>query len=116
MPRWGRIWYRTPFIDRYAYEWMWWHAGWSVLVPASEPPPPDSGDREPRTPRQAHPPGPTQTAIFDAAPGAVDIDASPATKVAFYAALFGAHTDVYALRWDNARTGRSGWMPAVRGG
>ena len=36
--------------------------------------------------------------------------------MAFYAALFGARTDVYALRWDNARTGRSGWMPAVRGG
>ncbi len=68
------------------------------------------------TPRQARPPGPTQTAIFDAAPGAVGVDSSPAAKVAFYAALFGARTDVYALRWDNARTGRSGWMPAVRGG
>ena len=68
------------------------------------------------TPRQARPPGPTQTAIFDAAPGTVGIGSSPAAKVAFYAALFGARTDVYALRWDNARTGRSGWMPAVRGG
>jgi len=68
------------------------------------------------TPRQAHPPGPTQTAIFDAAPGAVGVDSSPAAKVAFYAALFGARIDVYALRWDNARTGRSGWVPAVRGG
>jgi hypothetical protein len=67
------------------------------------------------TPRQARSPGPAQTAIFDAAPGAVDVDSSPAAKVAFYAALFGARTDVYALRWDNARTGRSGWMPAVRG-
>jgi len=36
--------------------------------------------------------------------------------VAFYAALFSARTEVYALRWDNACTGRSGWMPAVRGG
>jgi superfamily II DNA or RNA helicase len=68
------------------------------------------------TPRQSRPPGPAQTSIFEAAPGAVDIDSPPAAKVAFYAALFGARTDVYALRWDNARTGRSGWIPAVRGG
>lgn len=68
------------------------------------------------TPAQARPPGPTQTAIFDAAPGAVHRGSSPPSKVAFYAALFGARADVYAVRWDNTRTGRSGWMPAVRGG
>ena len=68
------------------------------------------------TPRQGRPPGPAQTAVFEAAPGAVDVTSSPAAKVAFYAALFGARVDVYALRWDNARTGRSGWIPAVRGG
>ena len=32
MPRWVRVWYRTPFLDRYAYEWMWWHSGWGVLT------------------------------------------------------------------------------------
>jgi hypothetical protein len=37
-------------------------------------------------------------------------------KVSFFAALFGARTDVYAVRWENARTGRAGWMPAVAGG
>ncbi len=68
------------------------------------------------TPAQARPPGPTQTAIFEAAPGAVHLGSPPPAKVAFYAALFGARTDVYAVRWDNARTGRSGWMPALRGG
>jgi hypothetical protein len=25
------------FLDRYAYDWMWWHGGWNVLV-AGEPP------------------------------------------------------------------------------
>jgi len=30
--------------------------------------------------------------------------------------MFAARRDVYAVRWENARTGRSGWMPAVRGG
>lgn len=56
MPRWVRVWYRIPFIDRYAYEWMWWHGGWAVLEPA-EPPRPDSGVREPRRPRPADPAG-----------------------------------------------------------
>ncbi|TWP32312.1 hypothetical protein FGL98_24450 [Leekyejoonella antrihumi] len=51
IPRWARLWYRIPFIDRYAYEWMWWHGGWSVLVPGdSQPLPPTDGVREPRRP------------------------------------------------------------------
>ncbi|NMM24603.1 MAG: DEAD/DEAH box helicase family protein [Phycicoccus sp.] len=68
------------------------------------------------TPVQARPPGPTQTGIFDGAPAMVDVSSSPGAKVAFFASLFAARTDVYALRWENNRTGRSGWMPAVRGG
>lgn len=36
--------------------------------------------------------------------------------MAFFAALFAARRDVYAVRWENARSGKSGWMPAVRGG
>ena len=36
--------------------------------------------------------------------------------MAFYAALFSARTDVYATRFDNPRTGKGGWVPAVRGG
>jgi superfamily II DNA or RNA helicase len=58
----------------------------------------------------------TQTAWFDKAPGPVDASSSSQAKVEFYAALFGARRDVYAVRWENARTGRSGWMPAVEGG
>jgi hypothetical protein len=30
-------------------------------------------------------------------------------------ALFAARTDVYATRFDNPRTGKGGWVPAVRG-
>jgi hypothetical protein len=37
-------------------------------------------------------------------------------KVGFFAALFAARTDVYATRWENTRTGKAGWLPAVRGG
>ncbi|HET6911710.1 MAG TPA: DEAD/DEAH box helicase family protein [Mycobacteriales bacterium] len=36
--------------------------------------------------------------------------------MAFYRALFRSREDVYAVRWDNSRTGRGGWMPAVRDG
>lgn len=68
------------------------------------------------TPEQARPPGPAQTGLFDAAPGVVDAGSPPVMKVAFFGALFAARTDAYAVRWDNVRTGKSGWMPAVRGG
>ncbi|WP_423296359.1 TOTE conflict system archaeo-eukaryotic primase domain-containing protein [Mycobacterium avium] len=30
-------------------------------------------------------------------------------------APFRCRTDVYALRWENRRDGRSGWMPAIKG-
>ncbi len=68
------------------------------------------------TPAHAQPPGPVQTAIFESAPGSVHAGSPPADKVAFYAALFAARTDAYAVRWDNTRSGKGGWMPAVRGG
>lgn len=40
----------------------------------------------------------------------------PEVKVGFFGALFAARTDLYAVRWENARTGQKGWLPAVRGG
>ncbi len=67
-------------------------------------------------PQQAAPPGPAQAAYFEAPPGLVDDGSPPEAKVAFYAALFAARTDVYATRFDNPRTGKGGWVPAVRGG
>jgi hypothetical protein len=68
------------------------------------------------TPREARPPGSVQTGVFDAAPGPVHASSPAAAKVAFFATLFTARPDAYALRWENARSGRSGWTPAVRGG
>jgi superfamily II DNA or RNA helicase len=68
------------------------------------------------TDREAGPTQGTQTAWFDMAPGPVDARSSTPAKLAFYAALFGARRDVYAIRWENTRTGKAGWMPAVEGG
>ena len=68
------------------------------------------------TPQQAAPPGPAQAAYFEAPPGVVYDGSPPEAKVAFYTALFAARTDVYATRFDNPRTGKGGWVPAVRGG
>ena len=68
------------------------------------------------SPQQARPPGPAQAGFFDTAPGAVHAGSTPAEKVGFFRALFAARTDVYAVRWENTRSGKSGWMPAVRGG
>lgn len=64
----------------------------------------------------AAPPVPTQTGIFDARPGMVDHQSTPEDKLSFFAALFSARTDIYATRWENKRTGKAGWLPAVRGG
>jgi superfamily II DNA or RNA helicase len=68
------------------------------------------------TDAEAAPAHGTQAAWFDKAPGSVDASSPPQTKVEFYLALFGARRDVYAVRWENARSGKSGWMPAVEGG
>jgi hypothetical protein len=68
------------------------------------------------TPKQASRPSPAQTGFFDAAPGPVDRESPPETKADFFGALFAARTDIYAGRWENTRTGKAGWLPAVRGG
>lgn len=46
----------------------------------------------------------------------IDCTASNAAKLDLFRARFGARSDVYALRWENASTGRSGWSPATRDG
>jgi hypothetical protein len=66
------------------------------------------------TSKQAAPPGPVQTGFFEAHPGPVDRRSTPEAKVDFFAASFAARTDVYATRWENPRTGKAGWLPAVR--
>ncbi|WP_143060852.1 TOTE conflict system archaeo-eukaryotic primase domain-containing protein [Saccharopolyspora shandongensis] len=68
------------------------------------------------TPARASPPGPVQTGFFEARPGPVDRQSAPEVKVDFFGALFAARTDIYAVRWENTRTGKAGWLPAVRGG
>jgi hypothetical protein len=54
VPRWVRIWFGTPFIDRFAYAWMWHHGGWDVIPPV-EPGPENIGDREPLVPKPSPP-------------------------------------------------------------
>jgi hypothetical protein len=65
---------------------------------------------------EAAPPGPAQAGFFDAPPGPVHAGSQPRAKVALFGALFAARTDIYAVRWENTRTGWAGWLPAVRGG
>ncbi len=64
-------------------------------------------------------PLPDETArspLFGGLPGAVNRSSSKADKVTFFRHLFTGRDDVHALRWENDRTGRAGWMPAVEGG
>ncbi len=51
---------------------------------------------------------------IDRAP--VDGHSSPEAKIALFRSLFAGRDDVYAARWENARSGKSGWSPAVVGG
>ena len=60
------------------------------------------------TQREAAPPGPAQAGLFEAPPGAVHAGSPPEAKVAFFGALFAARTDIYAVRWENARTRAEG--------
>ncbi len=46
----------------------------------------------------------------------VTLSSSPAAKIDLIRSLFGARSDVYAQRWENPNTNKSGWSPAVRGG
>jgi superfamily II DNA or RNA helicase len=54
--------------------------------------------------------------LFGGAPGPVNASSPTSDKLLFFRYLFAGRDDVYALRWENDRTGRSGWMPAVEGG
>lgn len=58
-----------------------------------------------------------QPAASDGPAGqAVDGSSPRPAKVALFGSLFVGRDDVYALRWENSRTGKAGWSPAVRGG
>jgi hypothetical protein len=43
---------------------------------------------------------------------AVTAFSSPAEKVALFRGLFAGRTDIFPARWDNRKTGRSGYSPA----
>lgn len=45
----------------------------------------------------------------------IDATAIEADQLALLWSLFGARSDVFAIRWENASTGKSGWSPATRG-
>src|SRR3979490_3086366 len=64
---------------------------------------------------QARAADPDQAALTGAPTAPVDMASTPDAKIRFYTNLFRCRTDVYALRWENKRDGRSGWMPAIHG-
>ncbi|MBI3648620.1 MAG: DEAD/DEAH box helicase family protein [Actinobacteria bacterium] len=74
-------------------------------------------------PARTAPVEPWKPSLFpDQEPGAdvrlasVGQASSQQAKVALFRSLFAGREDVYALRWENERTGKAGWGPAVRGG
>lgn len=65
--------------------------------------------------QQARAADPDQATLTGAPESPVNMESTPEDKVRFYLDLFRCRSDVYALRWENRRDGRSGWMPAIRG-
>lgn len=55
-------------------------------------------------------------ATDDESPALVTARSSSAEKLTLFMARFRGRREVYATRWVSARTGKSGWSPAVRGG
>ena len=47
---------------------------------------------------------------------AVDGHSAPEAKIALFRSLFAGRDDVHAARWENGRSGKSGWSPVVVGG
>src|ERR1700757_77961 len=64
---------------------------------------------------QARAADPDQATLTGAPQSPVNMRSAPQDKVGFFLDLFRCRSDVYALRWENRRDGRSGWMPAIRG-
>jgi hypothetical protein len=46
----------------------------------------------------------------------IDENSPREAKIALFRSLFAGREDVYALRWESNRTGKTGWSPAVVGG
>ena len=66
------------------------------------------------TPQEVAPPSPEQQASTH--PRMLSQASEARAKVDLFRDHFRARADVYAVRWNNARTGQAGWMPAVEGG
>jgi hypothetical protein len=64
---------------------------------------------------QARAADPDQATLTGAPGSPVSMASAPEDKVRLYLDLFSCRSDVYALRWENRRDGRSGWAPAIRG-
>jgi superfamily II DNA or RNA helicase len=58
---------------------------------------------------------PTLFAPLCAAGGRVDASSTLQAKLSMLRSLFGARSDVYAVRWESASSGKSGWQPATKG-
>jgi TOTE conflict system, Archaeo-Eukaryotic Primase domain len=68
------------------------------------------------TDRSVVPDDPSQDALFVGNQGPVDAHSSAQRKIALYRTLFAGRDDAHAVRWENTRTGKAGWVPAVQGG
>ena len=57
-------------------------------------------------------PSPPTTTTSEQAGHVIDRHSTIETKVALFRSLFRGRADVFPIRWENAKTGRSGYAPA----
>lgn len=79
------------------------------------------GDTERAAAEPPPPPPPWEPTLFPDALSTVpttpvDSRSSPEAKIALFRSLFAGRDDVYAVWWENKRSRKSGWSPAVVGG
>lgn len=72
--------------------------------------------RESEGHRQAWSPTLLPVAPAEDEPKRIDGSSPAAEKLVLARSLFCSRTDVYAVRWENESSGKSGWSPAARGG
>src|SRR3972149_2099331 len=76
---------------------------------------------EPATAQPLSPTPAWEPTLFRDSPAAtdrvpVDGHSSPEAKITLFRLLFAGRDDVYATRWENERSRKSGWSPVVAGG
>lgn len=86
-----------------------WEENRQLRIKLGEPPPPMAGD-EPHTETSREPVEVTEPPNIILSP-TVTFTSNVAAKIELFMSLFKGREDVYAMRWENVKSGKSGYSP-----